>query len=396
MSLGRWIAVVGLSAPSAACWPLILADDVRHGGAPGPRPSDPSDPDPTGPTDPTDPTEPTDPTDPTDPTEVVPLELTGLEPDFGTNGGTREVVLTGRFGPGAEVTFGGVAAVVVDRSRDALTVLAPTTGATGWVDVQVRSQGQQASLPGAFQYFADATGRTGLAGTLYYLEIVGDYWAYPPSDESGGFFAYTEPIDWSMDRLYGAPLGSCVYDTWGPTLPVLPSGAAEGFMDSRFGALRFEPDAVGTFFTDPSGVVVPGTSYDLLALDGDADWPAFDLPDAVTVPPRFAVTEPAIDNGYLPYADRATRIEWTGSGGDYVLIEIWRELRTGGSDHLWCSAPDTGSYTVDPAAWPFWAPNTSLRLKVGRALEAGGVVPTNNGDNRLAGIYWVYGAAYSR
>ncbi|ATB33021.1 IPT/TIG domain-containing protein [Melittangium boletus] len=83
-------------------------------------------------------------------------KLMWLSPGRGSsNGGTMVTLSGGNFAPGARVTFGGVAAPVVEvNSPSSLTATTPPHAA-GWVAVTVSNpDGQGATLPGAFTYEA--------------------------------------------------------------------------------------------------------------------------------------------------------------------------------------------------------------------------------------------------
>jgi hypothetical protein len=91
------------------------------------------------------------------PTPAPPLVL-GVSPASGATGGGGLTVLTGSgFVTGSTVTFGGVAATVVEPvTATSLSVLAPPHAA-GPVDVRVvNPDGQATTSPGAYAYLAPA------------------------------------------------------------------------------------------------------------------------------------------------------------------------------------------------------------------------------------------------
>lgn len=90
--------------------------------------------------------------------------LSGVSPASGPTVGGNTVVVSGEgFGPGTAVVFGGVAAPVVTVSPTALSVLAPA-GLAGVAAVIVQnSDGQTATMTGAYTYEASAPGLSGLS-----------------------------------------------------------------------------------------------------------------------------------------------------------------------------------------------------------------------------------------
>lgn len=91
-------------------------------------------------------------------TYFVPIGLEAITPMVGLAAGGQEVTLTGSgFGPGVQVTFGGVpAADLTVESGNELKVTTPAHPA-GVVDVVVTGQGAPATLPAAYTYVDEPT-----------------------------------------------------------------------------------------------------------------------------------------------------------------------------------------------------------------------------------------------
>jgi hypothetical protein len=354
-------------------------------------------------TEPTD-TEPTD-TEPTEPPD--PLSLDSVEPDFGSNAGGLTLTLTGEFDAQTDVEVDGVAARIVSQRATRIEVELPRSNALHWVDVSVTSGTRTDILNDAFQYFEDASGQAGVVGSLAYLEYVGEYWnTNNPPPLAFGDLAFTTGPNWSLDKIYARSIGSCEYEFASPANldPIeLETGAASVRLVDGTGAASFrlddDPANAGWFMNDTLNAdtqVLPATTYHLDPVNGNADWPAFDVRGIVRVPGSFNVTSPRLAANQLQPQGRTIDLAWSGSGGDYMLVYIRRET-SGGADngYVTCAVPDTGSFRIPSNTWPNWPANNTLYVQIGRVLEQGGDLPMNDGENRMAGIYWVFGAAFS-
>jgi hypothetical protein len=140
---------------------------------------------------------------------------------------------------------------------------------------------------------------------------------------------------------------------------------------------------------------VPGTVYDLSPVAGNADWPGFDIPGLVELPPAFNVLTPNLDKvGTLPpLVSQSFTITWDGAGGDYMVLFILRQNQgTYVNDGVvTCAMVDDGSFTVPLGVWPDWQIGDFLHIEIGRVYQSSTILPHNNAENRMAGIYWVYG-----
>ncbi|MEQ1569896.1 MAG: hypothetical protein ABMA64_29955, partial [Myxococcota bacterium] len=254
-----------------------------------------------------------------------------------------------------------------------------------------------------FQYWADGTGATGLWGWVGYLEMVGDYWV-DPADSAYAELGFTEPYEGSLQDGYSPTLDTCLlgvgaydpptyYDT-GAAVITLTSG-------TRTIALVPQPLAPGAFSADvlePLDQVLPGAVYDLDPVAGSADWPGFDVPAAVQVPPAFAVTGPDLDAADPPLVGKnQLTFTWEGAAGDFVALYLVRMIGGTTPDvSVTCAATDDGSFTVPGSIWPEWDAGDYVFVQLGRVYESSGALPHDNSDNRLAGIYWVMGAVEAR
>lgn len=345
---------------------------------------------------------------PTGPTDALQIRLLTVDPPFGSTAGGQEIRLTGIFDVDTEVDIGGNPATVVDRSDSVLTVSTPASASTGPVGVSIRSAApdRQASLEGAFTYHADASGEAGIIGMVGVYDVVGDYWVGDGSDFAFGAVAFVDGAsDWTYEQGYADSLGGCRYSTLVTTWPADPTlhdlGVSEvGFTGtSTVFELDDGPVTGGWYSAEPStGDLEAGQAYDLDPIVESAAWPEFRVRDAVEIPPGFSLIAPYLDTATLDYFPRQVSFQWNGTGGDFVLIQIRRELLVPApvkQDQVTCMVPDTGSFTLPANVWPTWSSNDTLYFQVGRALVDGQALPHNNAENRVAGIYWVFGAGLS-
>ena len=340
------------------------------------------------------------------------LAITSVTPDYGPSLGGTRVTVEGSFDASTELWFGGTAGTIV--TGDATTIEADTPpGVTGWVDVQAVSGASSATLVDGYQYWLDGTGLGGSLGWLSYVESVGGFWV-DGSAQAVGAIAFNSPSPWHLWQDYAPAQGTCAFEfppaalplLYDPGAPYVDLADATGLTTAR---LPPDPKLPGSYASAlvPNIDVVPGTTYDLEPIAGDADWPGFGIVDYLEVPAAFSVTSPALDQPTDPVDVTETfTLTWNGSGGDYVLLYILREgIYYYGSPYYgytgtWvldgyvtCAVPDTGSFTMPAGTWPTWYPGAFLHIQVGRVIESSAIHPHDNSEVRAAGVYWIYGGA---
>jgi hypothetical protein len=341
----------------------------------------------------------------TEPPPPPPLSLDSLSPTFGSTAGGTRVTLQGEFSAGVEVRFDGLLANVISQDATEMEVETPTTTAEGWVDVEVSLGSDSHSLNGAFQYWQDGTGQSGVFGFMTYVEIVGGYWGAGTTNVAQSLFTFTEPGSWELWQDYTTALDTCVYNHAVNPLPLsYDPGASYVDLDNGGSVTRLNDASAifgAGFYGDdvltPGVEVVPGASYDLLTVPGNANWPAFTVSGFVEIPNSFNVTVPDLDRANPPTVSSQIDFSWGGGGGDYTLIYILRQYWTGAAwlddGVVTCAVYDDGAFTLPSATWPTWYAGDFLHVQVGRVYESSATLPYNNADNRMTGIYWFYGGA---
>jgi hypothetical protein len=334
-----------------------------------------------------------------------PLSLDSLTPAFGTTAGGTRVTLQGEFSAGVEVRFDGQLANVISQDATEMEVETPAVGAEGWVDVEVSLGSDSHSLNSAYQYWQDGSGQSGTFGFMMYVEFVGGYWSPVPSPVAQGMVGFTEPGTWELWQDYTTALDTCVYNFVPSGLPIVYNPGSSYVDLDNGGSITRLGDASAVFGAGyygsqtliPNVEVVPGASYDLLTVPGNANWPAFSMNDFVEVPGSFNVTQPDLDRANPPIVQQQIDFAWGGGGGDYMLIYILRQYWTGAAwlddGVITCAVYDDGAFTLPAATWPTWFAGDFLHVQVGRVYESSDVLPYNDAENRMTGIYWFYGGA---
>jgi hypothetical protein len=328
----------------------------------------------------------------------IALSLDTVWPTFGPNGGGTEVEVIGTFDDETEIRFDGEVGRVLERDGDRMLVEVPSSNAEGWVDVEAVSGSRDAKLDDGFQYWADGVGMAGTVGEMAYVDIVGDYWEVG-TDVKYATLAFTEPLDWELWRDYAPSIGSCQFEFQSGFTPAFYDPGAN-FLELESGggpSARLDSQGNGVFQDGPNAAVVPNAVYDLAPINGSADWPVEDVPGIVEVPRTFSVTTPNMDRATPPNTNRSIDLVWGGSGGDYVVVYMLRQRPQGQNwiddGYVTCAVPDSGAFTVPGAIWPNWSSGDLIHIQVGRVIERRVTLPHNGAESRMAGLFWVYGAA---
>lgn len=333
------------------------------------------------------------------PTAGAPLAIDAVAPAFGTNAGGTEVIVSGQFDDDTVLGFGGREATISSRTATQLVAVVPASADTGPVDVTVASGARSAVLEGGYEYWADGTGRAGTFGFAELYHMVGGYWS-DPNDFAAASFGFIEPSDWEPYLEYATALDTCsAVDAYTAEPAWIVTGAAAWEFEANGPSFELpeDPDVPGLFASDavlapvPVNEVVAGASYDLHAQPANAAWPINDLASAVTIPSAFTVSAPNLAAAAAPPQKKNTfTITWSGSGGDYVMILLMRrDVPT--PTIVTCAANDDGEFLVPGATWATWPVGVFMDVLVGRVVVDRGLLPTNNAENRVAGVYWVYG-----
>lgn len=328
------------------------------------------------------------------------LRLTDVVPPFGRLAGGEAVTLSGVFPEDPRnlvVTFGSVVAPIESATATELVVLSPPSGQAGPVMVTVTEGARFSLRDGAFAYFADRSDRVGLIGIVRRDERVGGYWPADAVSDGRAELGFVDAHDWSLAEIYGT--SGCTY-LFDATVPVpVDTGAEALVLTTGPTSLPLEPLGTVGYFgaTLNDADVAAGASFGLGPLAGGPDWPRLTVPDLVTIPPAFQVLLPDLDSATLPTVSQSFTVQWTGSGGDYMVLDLQREYLEGETwtllDDVVCTVPDTGSFTVPASVWPDWYAQERVYIRLGRVVEASRSLPHDGSTTVVAGVYSVVGVA---
>lgn len=349
------------------------------------------------------------------------LSIDDVDPWWGISDGGLEVTVTGSgFTSGTEVFFGGTEATVNNRTSSSLLVETPEFSgideSMGYetVAVKVEDESDSDSAQDAFTYYLDGANKAGAIGSIEWI-----HWSQ--SAKSGlsggsslsdygvaGLYFITPPRDMNYWDLWAGSADSCTdasYDfttvtgdvyliEMGPTsITLAPSSGSNTTLswDSSYG---------GYFNTaDMSSAQVPSsTTFDLRSITAGYAPEDFNVSNAAKSSSTFTLTSPLIDNSTLPLVSQSSlNFTWSTTGSGQRVMLYLAMMNSSGTtlDEIWCVATDDGSFTVPSSAWSTtWTSRSFMWIQVGRAVEDAGTLPYNNGETRIAGIYWNVGIGY--
>lgn len=339
-----------------------------------------------------------------------PVRIERLDPDWGSPEGGTSVDITGDgFEGDVRVEIGGKP---VDHTRlddRTLLITTPPADFPVAVDVYVRSDLGEATLPGGFTYAdeeppdtgttPDDTGTGATATGLVGGVIEMSFFAYA-CPECYGLASQTsiyaaaqlhEPAQGSW--LGWAPAtGQCTLNP-APTLPTADSLDAGDwiYLDSGSTSVGLRKQLDGRDVTYDSGELssndfLKSAQY-RLTVPGGSDLPAFDLPNALQTPQGFdAISPEGMLNIGAQYAftERISRsgerVSWSPSGGNgtvIVLVDVYRSDGAAYLGNIYCVAADNGAMTIPGGYLGQFNNGSLLSITVARNQESASVRPTD-------------------
>lgn len=338
------------------------------------------------------------------------VDVDAIAPRFGTNAGGTTVLLTGGpFTGDVEVRIGGELAELVANDGDTLEIRTPATTTEGWVDLELATDDGQTRVSRAFQFWPDGLGKTGAFAALEKYRFLNNINAGETAPESYArasleFVVPTDKAWWErFVAADGDRPGGCAANHWDldndrydPNASLITWSSAGGPLD-----LEPVPDYPGVYTTGTVALTdAPnGTAFSLESIDGDDDWPRFEMNGFVQGMGAFNITSPNFSSGNVPKLNRSFTLNWGGSGGTYTVLDIMH-LSPEGDLRQWltCVVADTGSYTIPSNAWPEWRQDDLdfLQISVGRVIETRKPLPFNDSDAVVESVYWNVGFAEMR
>ena len=348
------------------------------------------------------------------------LQITGVQPAYGSNAGGYEVVISGGpFDATASAVFVGdtesVSASVVSVTDDTLTVAVPATANVGDAAVRVVTDTHAGNRPSMFTFFADGTDRYGVVGGIEYFQQIGTYWSDVVHDKADAFMFFVAPQSAGYAEMYytgdRTGDGNCALDyvggtTWDDAAYFLP-GTPDLRLASGTGApvaLDQSTDTQYPWFyaaTLRPDDVVPGVDWNLMLVNGEGtgDLPRFHVDGIAHTPDPFQLTAPDMSGATAPSVRKAIQLEWVpGTEPDrYVVATLYRhDLATAEIlETVTCVLRDDGQFTVPGTFWTGWDEGAQITIIVGRVVETGALLSYNNAKSGVVGANFVHGAAWA-
>ncbi|MBW1879455.1 MAG: hypothetical protein JRJ84_13915 [Deltaproteobacteria bacterium] len=340
----------------------------------------------------------------TDTAEPGPVDITALEPDYGTAaGGTEVSIEASPVGAGVKVQFAGSEAAVLGVEGSTVLVRTPP-GTAGLADVDIQWGAKTGTRVEGFRYWPDGTGRYGALGSVAWFDIVGTLDDLTGWDDTGfAWVNFIQPSIYGYDAVYGPALDTCA-SGWGyPGVVDEQSGASQIHISRTGGSLELNWDASSERFEADlveegggANAFAAGETWDLEEMAGAQPWPPISVAGMVETPVAFTVTTPSLAAGTPPSVFQFDfDIEWSAANtADYVVIrlDLWQSDFSAVEEQVRCLARDDGSFTVPSAAWQTLALEIrSLDVYVGRVRASEATLPHDASTSGVVGVYWVVG-----
>ena len=333
--------------------------------------------------------------------DADPMRVISVNPEYGTTAGDVAVTIKGGpFDDSVSVRFGGNAATIDSVTSNEIHVHTPSAGTEGAVDVEVATDADSATLTSGFVYVEDATGQTAAIGMIYWYHYVGSMWDPSATDFGSASYFYSAPTSFQAFQSWTSTMDTCTSGyTSSTSLYYYDMGASTASWTGSNGSrVNLGWDSANSQYSNANltnAQYASNGTYDQDTLSGTA-FPAFAMPNIAETPGTFNVTSPAIAGGSAPNVQRSTfTLQWSGGGGDYMVADIQLLDSTGSSvvEEVTCALNDDGSFTIPSGVWRSWATNRYVIITLGRAKLPTGIVPYNNGNSEIAGVYFVSGVA---
>ena len=334
------------------------------------------------------------------------INITGVDPYYGTTTGGQTVTISGGpFDASATVRFGANTASVQNFGTSSLTVSTPSASSEGVVDVIVSTDAGSGSAQDSFYYFRDGAGQAGAIGNISWYHYVGNYWDGTPADFGSAWVTFIESQDFHLWDWYAPGIDNCingvytsgdkvlVYDLEVSSITLSPSSGS----DLR---LNWEGAPDYWFVNDnPSSSQIPvGGNYSLDTITS-AVFPPISISRLVDVPATFNITSPAITGSTVAQLSRSQlSFRWSGgSTADRVLIELYLFSATGSIEQtVTCVVSDDGSFTVPESAWTGYPSGRQVTVLLSRMEEGSSTLDFNNSQARVVASYGMVAAFFSQ
>ncbi len=339
-------------------------------------------------------------------TSLEELDITSVSPPYGsTAGGSQVVIQGGPFDSSAVVYFGGEVAGISSISGGSITAITPAVAEEGTRSVSVITDTHGGKLKDSFDYYQDGTGLAGAIGSIFWYDYVGNYWG--GSSQTDGFAELTliVPTDFHYWQFFVPTMDTCqpyggtysysgdlyVYELGVSSLTITPSSGA---------ATTLAWDEASLFFTaDPiaSNQYTKNAWYDLSAPTG-GPLAGMGVEDVLRAGGNVTVTQPAIQGNNPPDIYRNQSVRWTAGDADWIIIYMLMldATQTSIEQGIICVVSDDGVFDVNSSEFTSWTTGRQVNILFTPVRETTTILPHNNAESRVAGMYQMVGAGFSR
>lgn len=320
-----------------------------------------------------------------------------VSPEYATTLGGQVDILGGPFDDSARVFVDEMEAEVISVERNTIRVSLPELD-LGWADVRVEVEDGEGSLDEALRIYQDGTGLAGTMGALEWYELQGNFWTEESQDFGSAWWGMIQPEDMHYWSLFGVQDNKCISNPQFPQLQVIATGADEVVLESEQTSVTLVAADDEIFdATLRSQDYVEWADYAVPSLAG-AELPEFGIDRLAATPGAFDLYTPDFSTAKPPSLSQDELVfEWGEVDADRVIIQVERRAKNDIEDiqeTVVCVVDNDGSFEIPSDAWDAsWQSDEWLYLYVGAVREDGGIIPLNNSESRVAGIYWLLGAA---
>ena len=112
----------------------------------------------------------------------------------------------------------------------------------------------------------------------------------------------------------------------------------------------------------------------------------------------MSVSQPAIQGNNPPNISRNQSFRWTSGGADWILL--YRVMLDASQQNveqgIICVLSDDGVFDVSSTMFSSWPTNRQVNILFTAVQEDHQILPHNNSESRIAGMYQMVGAGFSQ
>ncbi|MDG1483541.1 MAG: IPT/TIG domain-containing protein [Myxococcota bacterium] len=334
------------------------------------------------------------------------LDVTQITPPYGTTAGGSQVVIDGGpFDSSAVVYFGDEVAGISSISGSSITVITPEVTSESTRSVTVITDTHGGKLKNAFDYYQDGAGLAGAIGSIFIYDYVGNYWKGGGATEGFAELTFVVPTDFHYWEFYAPTMDSCqpyggsyayggellVYELGVSALTVTPSSGTPTSLTWDEKSLFFRADSIaGNQYTK-------NAFYDLTALSGGA-LSGMAVNDILRAGGDVTVSQPAIQGNNPPDISRNQSFRWSSGSADWILIYMlmYDTKQQNIEQGIICVVADDGMFDISSSEFSSWPTGRRVDILFTPVREYNTILPHNDSESRIAGMYQMYGAGFSR